>query len=100
MKEFDENDAVDFIRGHIDPQIAGLYDDNEILNLIDIVFDYYEANGLLEIDCADDDADEVDINDLTDYACRMITRDKGALLAPQHVAPMIEAYFEYELSLD
>ncbi len=99
--DFDENDAVKYIRTHIAPEVSELYDDNELLNLIDIIFDYYEANGLLDID-ADDDSDEEDVavDDVADYARRMLARDKGARLSPAHVVPMIEAYFEYESSLD
>lgn len=100
MKEFDENDAVAYIRDHISPDIAALYDDNELLNLIDIVFDYYEANGLLDLDIDDDADDTVDIDDIVEYAGRMLRRDKGALLTAEHARPMIEAYFEYEQSLD
>ncbi|MCM1035906.1 MAG: hypothetical protein NC406_01095 [Bacteroides sp.] len=99
--DFDENDAVKYIRTHIAPEVSELYDDNELLNLIDIIFDYYEANGLLDID-ADDDSDEEDVavDEVADYARRMLARDKGARLSPAHVVPMIEAYFEYESSLD
>ena len=98
--EFDENDAVRYIRTHIDPEVSALYDNNELLNLIDIIFDYYEANGLLDIDPDDDADDEVAAEDVADYARRMLARDKGASLAPAHVMPMIEAYFDYESSLD
>lgn len=100
--EFDENDAVKYIREHIDPTVAALYDDNEYLNLIDIIFDYYEANGLLDLDIDEDDEtdEDVDTDELTEYAARMIRRDKGARLAPEHLRPMIEAYMDYENSLD
>ena len=56
--DFDENDAIAYIRAHIPADVAALYDDNELLNLIDIIFDYYEANGLLDLDIDDDDADD------------------------------------------
>lgn len=98
--EFDENDAVDYIRTHIDPAVAALYDDNELLNLIDIIFDYYEANGLLDIDADDTDDPDVSVDEVAEYAARMLRRDKGARLDPKHAAPMIEAYFDYENSLD
>lgn len=98
--EFDENDAVDYIRRNIPAEIAGLYDDNELLNLIDIVFDYYEANGLLDIDADDDADDEVGLDEVADYAARMLRRDKGAKLTAGHARLMIQAYFDYELSLD
>lgn len=96
--EFDESEAIKYIRANIDADIAAKYDDDEILNLIDIVFDYYEANGLLEIDADDDD--DVDIADLTDYAARMLRKDKAAKLTPADAEPMVRAYLDYESSLD
>jgi len=97
--EFDEDEAVKYIRGHVDKAICGMYDDDELLNLIDSVYDYYEANGLLDIDLEGDDDDDPDINDLCDYILRMLRKDKGAKLAPEHVMPLLSAYLEYESSL-
>jgi len=99
--EFDENDAVNYIREHIDTDIAARYDDDEILNLIDIVYDYYEANGLLDIDIPDDDDDDtLDIDDLMDYVARMLRKDRACTLTAADARPMVEAYLDYEESLD
>ncbi len=99
MMEFDEDEAIAFIRKHTDPELAALYDDDELLNLIDLVYDYYEANGLLDIDLDGDDEEDPDIDELRDYILRMLRKDKGAKLAPGHVAPLLSAYLEYESSL-
>lgn len=97
--EFDEDDAIKYIREHADKCITGLYDDDELLNLIDLVYDYYEANGLLDIDFDGDDDDEPDNDDLRDYIQRMLRKDKGAKLASEHVMPLLTAYLDYESSL-
>lgn len=97
--EFDEDDAIKYIRGHIDTELSSLYDDDELLNLIDLVYDYYEANGLLDIDLDNDDEDDPDIDELREYIVRMLRKDKGAKLAPEHVMPLLSAYLEYESSL-
>lgn len=99
MMEFDEYEAITFIRDHVDPALAALYDDDELLNLIDLVYDYYEANGLLDIDLDNDDEDDPDLDDLRDYILRMLRKDKGAKLIPEHVSPLLSAYLEYESSL-
>lgn len=96
--EFDETLAVKYMR-QAAPDHAAAYDDDELLNLIDMIFDYYESNGMLEID-ADDDEDDVDISDIVAYAERMLARDKGARLTPADAAPLVRAYLEYENSLD
>ncbi len=97
--EFDESDAIKYMREHVDAAIAGKYDDDELLNLVDIIYDYYEANGMLDIDLDDDD-DELDIDDLCGYVERMLRKDKGAKLTADDAPSLIEAYIEYENSLD
>lgn len=98
--EFDEDDAVKFIRTHIPADLAELYDNDQLLNIIDLVFDYYEANGLLDIDLDDDDDDNLDIDDLADYTCRMLRKDRGAIVKPEHVPAILQAYLDYESSLE
>lgn len=99
--EFDEDDAVKYIRTHISPEAAGLYDDDQLLNIADLVFDYYEANGMLDIDLSDDDEeDSLDFDDLADYTCRMLRKDRGATVKPEHVPEILRAYLEYENSLE
>jgi hypothetical protein len=97
--EFDETQAIKYMRAHT--QGAQDYDDDELLNLIDIVYDYYEANGLLDIDAdSDEDDDEPNADDIAEYAVRMIKKDKGAKLDIALVPALVAAYLEYESSLD
>lgn len=99
MKEFDENDAVKFMRESVDSAIAAKYDDDELFNLIDLIYDYFESNGLLDLDACDDD-DELDIEDLKAYVVRMLRKDKGAQLSADDACLFTDAYLAYEESLD
>ncbi len=93
--EFDENDAVKAMQG----AVAAGYDDNELLNIIDMIYDYYESNGLLEIDAEADDDDDVDPADIVAYVSRMLARDRGAHVVPDDVGPLVRAYLDYESNL-
>lgn len=93
--EFDENDAVKAMQA----SVATAYDDNELLNIIDMIYDYYESNGLLEIDVDSDDDDDVDPADLVAYVKRMLGKDRGAHVAEADVDPLVRAYLEYESNL-
>ena len=99
---YDENDAIRYIRGHVPAHIPH-YDDDELLNVIDIIWDFYERNGMLEIDMDDAEEDESPdrlLEDITDYATRMISRDKGAHIDPAHLNDIIKAEIEYEQSIN
>ncbi len=97
--EFDESDAIKYMRANVNENLASKYDDDELINLIDIIYDYYEANGLLELDFDDED-EELDVEDLCAYAIRMLRKDPGAQLSLDDVPELINAYLEYENSLD
>lgn len=98
MKEFDENEAIKTMRASLPEGKAQGYSDDDLLNLVDIIWDYYEINGLLEIDL-DEDETEVSVTDIVDYANRMIRKDKGANIASEDIPVLVEAELDYENSL-
>lgn len=55
MKEFDEKEAIKAMRTAISEEKSRLYDDDELLNIIDIIWDWYDDQGLLDIDAEADD---------------------------------------------
>ncbi len=96
MKEYDSNEAIKRMRNAIDADASAFYDDDQLINLIDIIWDYYEMNGLLEIDLEDDE-DNTDIqSELIDYASRILKKDKGAVIKPEHIEPLVLAELAYE----
>lgn len=98
--EFDESKAIAAMRAHVGEDISALYDDDELLNLIDLIWDFYEENGLLEID-DDDNMDDEDaiLDDLVAYATRMLRKDRLATIRPEHIRPLIEGEIAYEQEL-
>ena len=98
--EFDENDAIRYMREHVDAELSARYaDDDELFNLIDLIYDYFEANGMLDLDLDDDD-EELDIDDLMEYVGRMLRKDKAATLSPKDAEPLVRAYLAYEDTLN
>ena len=99
---FDEDDAIAFIRTQVGEEISLLYDDDEILNVIDIIWDFYESNGMLEIDFSEDDEEDadVDLDRLMSTVRRTLAKDKRAKIAPEHIEPIVNAELAYEDSLE
>jgi hypothetical protein len=95
--EYDETKAIEFIRQSTEHMLDE-YDDDQILNVIDIVWDWQEENGFLDID-ADPGDDEIDTSKVTEYAIRLLAKDKGATLRPEVVGPIVEAELKYEEQL-
>ncbi|MEE0974716.1 MAG: hypothetical protein UH853_03275 [Muribaculaceae bacterium] len=93
--DFDESKAIEYIKSHL-PEGAPDYDEDEILNVIDIIFDYYEDNGMLDIDF-DDEEDETE--GLIAHVAKMLSKDPYSTILPEHVSAIVTAEIEYENSL-
>lgn len=93
--EYDENDAIEFIVKKIGIEI----EEDEILNIIDIIWDYYEDNGMLDI-LMDNDEDESDITTLIAHVVKIVSKDKSSNLEKDVIAQIVEAELAYEESLD
>ena len=100
MEEFDENKVVDAINNALTAAGRTPYPDDEILNIVDMIWDYYEENGLLEPDWDDDDEDEVTLDEIISYVTRMLKKDKGANVSIDDLPIIIEAEIDYEESLE
>ena len=96
MMEYDENDAIDFIINKLGQEIA----EDEILNIIDIIWDYYEDNGYLEISIDDFGNEETQLNELVAHVIKVIKKDKSSTLDTDVITKIVEAEVEYEESLD
>ena len=55
--EFDENKAIDYIKAHVESPDIAKYDDDDILLVIDTIFEYFEKYD--EDEDFDDDNEKV-----------------------------------------
>ena len=100
MELFDENKAVEYINNALIESGKSAYPEDEILNVIDMMWDYYEENGLLEIDANfEADEDEDISSELCDYIARMLKKDRQALIKSEDISTIVDAEIEYEDSL-
>lgn len=97
---FDEEKAVEFIRQMLPENIREKYDDDEILYVIDIIWDWYEKNGYLKIDAGVTDEEELDVPKLTAYVRKEIAKDKEMMMDPDDIDLVVKAELEYEESIE
>lgn len=100
MDIYDENKAVEHINNTLKEKGLSTYPEDEILNVIDMIWDYYEENGLLEIDDDFEADDDEDISgELCDYIKRMLKKDSHAVIKVEDVPVIVDAELEYEDSV-
>ena len=98
--EFDEQKAIEFINARLVEAGRAVYPDDEVFNVIDMIWDFYEENGMLEIEAdPEEDLDDVE-QDVIDYVVRMLRKDKHAKVATEDVPLMVKAEMDYEDSIE
>lgn len=99
MKEYDEEAAM---KQMILAPGCSSVDDNTAAEVLDLIFDYYEENGDLDISSAfDDDADDVenDISEMVSFVHKYLQKNSGSNLTDAQIEAMIRAELDYEESL-
>ena len=91
--EFDENKAIDYIKAHVENPDIAKYDDDDILLVIDTIFEYFEKYD--ENEDFDDDNEKV-----IAYVKKQLDKDKDNAISLDHVAEIVEAETAYENTLD
>ena len=99
MKEFDEKEAIKSMRAVLSDENSKLYDDDELLNVIDIIWDWYDDQGLLDIDAEADD-EEVNTDALIKHVGKMLSKDTDSPVKREDVEPLVMAELRYEQSLE
>ena len=100
MSTFDEDSAIKVIRESLPDTKSASYTDDQILNVIDMIWDFYEENGLLEIDDDEEIEETALFDDLLRYVTKMLQKDKQSGIAPEDVETIVRAEIDYENSLD
>lgn len=97
---FDEDNAVKFIREYVGEKISSQYSDDEILYVIDTIWDYYEKNGFLSLDSDVTEEELLDVDKLTAYVKKEIAKDDELVMDPKDIEKIVKGELEYEASLE
>lgn len=97
---FSEEKAVEFIRDYVGEKISAKYSDDELLFIIDCIWDYYEDNGMLSLDLEDTEEEILDPDKLIEYVKKTVTNDEELVMDPSDISLIVKAELEYEESLE
>ncbi|MDE6095736.1 MAG: hypothetical protein K2G52_06060 [Muribaculaceae bacterium] len=97
---FDEDNAVRFIRAELPPAVSDKYDDDDILCVVDVIWDYYEKKGFLSLNDMETEEEQLDVDDLTKYVKKEIKNDEELIMDPKDIELVVKAELDYEESLE
>lgn len=93
--EYNEKDAISFISSKLPYEI----DETTILYIIDLIWDYYEKTGTLEISF-DIDEEDIDIDELIKYVTTEVNKSSIELADENIIKDIVVAEIAYEETLD
>lgn len=97
--EYDEDKAIAHIRSYLPIDIKEKYSDDDILIVIDTIFDYYESKGFFEISTDNDDEEDIDVSELIKYVSSQLRKDKDNNVSLSDVEPIVLGELDYEETL-
>ena len=98
-KFFDENDAIKFIRDYVPESIKNKYSDNDILLLMDTMYDFFESEDDDDFD-EDNFDNEAYLNRIVNYVKKSMRKDPDNAIEMDDVKHLIMGELEYEATLD
>ena len=100
MKTFDENDAIKFIREYVPAAIKNKYSDNDILLLMDTMYDFYDEEDDDDIYEEESVDNEAFVNRIVNYVKKAIRKDSDNNIDMDDVKPLVLGEIAYESTLD
>jgi len=94
MKEYDEDEAIALMKSALGPEAPA---DEDIYQVLDLIFDYYDENGELDINADADD--ETDIDEMTDFIAGYLKGKSKSSLTREQIKALVLAEVGYEDSL-
>lgn len=94
--EYNEKDAISYINSKLPHKV----EESSILQIIDLIWDYYEKTGALEISFDNDDEEGFDIDELIKYVTDEINKSPIVLPDVDLIKDIIVAEIAYEETLD
>lgn len=93
MFEYDEDEAVAFIRNFLPQELKPKFSDDDLNYIIDLIYEYYEREGLLNDD--NEDAVEVDLDDLTAFVVKNAMKDKVGKYTDEEIRFIVDGEIAY-----
>lgn len=92
---YDEDDSVKFIQNYLPQEYKGKFSDDDIIYIVDLIYDYYESNGFLSEDNDDDEVVEIDEDELVSYVIKNAQKDGVGKFEPEAITFIVQGELNY-----
>lgn len=97
---YNEEKAVKFIRNYMPENINEKYTDDEILTVVDTIWDYYEKKGLLSLNNLETEDELLNVDELVEYVKKEMRQEEDLPVDTGDIPYIVKGELEYEESLE
>lgn len=97
--KYDEKEVLAYIRKALPEDKEDLYTDSQIMEIIDIIYEWYDRKGYLDLDLSTIDEEEADISELTEYVKSRLKSADLLMMDTNDIDIIVKAEVDYEESI-
>lgn len=97
---YDEDEALTFIRQRLPEDANTKLDDDDVLCVVDLIWDYYDSKGMLSLENFDDEEELLDTAELIKFVKKEVAADEELNIPSKIIEVIIKAELDYEKSLE
>lgn len=98
--EYDEDDAVKFIRQTLPQEMKSKFSDDEINYVVDVIYDFYDSKGFMDSDVSEDALVEIDEDEIIGYVLKNTKKDQIRDFTEEEITFIVQGELKYCDSLD
>lgn len=91
--EYDEDDSLRFIQENLPEEMKGVFSDDEINYIVDLIYEFYEEKGFL--DESDDSEIEIDEDELLEYIFENAREDDFSTYTDEQIEAIVAGELAY-----
>ena len=94
---YDDNESVKFIKNALPESVRNKYNDDDIIYIVDLIYDFYDSKGFMDEELDDDEDDEIDFDEdeLIDFVVKNASADGLGEYNSEDVALIVQAELAY-----
>jgi len=99
---YDDNESVMFIKNALPEPVRSKYTDDDIIYIVDLIYDFYDSKGFLDVDSDEKDEDvqiHIDEDELVAYVIKNANDDNIGKFEAEDIALIVQAELTYCESL-
>ena len=97
---YDDDEAIKFIQNYLPQELKEKFSDDDIIYIIDLIYEYYESKGVFDSDDDDKELVEIDEDELIEFVMTNVVKDGVGKYNRDEITFIVQGELEYCDSID